>query len=77
MKSDEQHNLIMSVLFDAKDRNSEDAKTVYSNTICTVCHNELRDEDCTLRDAVMKLNYQYYFEESELNRVIDIINNVK
>ena len=69
MKSDDQHNLIMSVLFEAKDRNSEDAKTVYSNTICTVCHNEFRPETCTLKDAVVKLNYQYYFEESELNRL--------
>ena len=72
-----QHDEIMSALFEAKERNSDEAKIAYSNIICEIHHNELRTEKCNLKDAVMKLNYNYYFEENELSRVINLINNIK
>ena len=72
-----QHDTIMSALFEAKERNSDEAKIAYSNIICEVKHNELKTEKCNLKDAVMKLNYNYYFDENELNRVINQINNIK
>ena len=72
-----QHDIIMDALNEAKLRNKEKALFFYRIENGTVNHAEYKQETGTIQECVSKLHYGYFFNEIELNRILNLINEIK
>ena len=72
-----QHDIIMDALNEAKLRNKEKALFFYRIENGTVNHAEYKQETGTIQECVSKLHYGDIFNEIEVQRLFNVINEIK
>jgi hypothetical protein len=75
--SDLQHDTIIAAMKAAKSRNNESAMNIYNNEKVKMFHAETGKCEVSIRESLHHLLLNYEYEAIELERVINILNNIK
>lgn len=75
--SDLQHDSIIEAMKAAKSRNSELAMNIWNNEKVTISHKEFGKCETTVKESMHKLLLNYEYEAIELDRIVNILNNIK
>jgi len=71
-----QHDTIIAAMKAAKLRNNESAMKIYNNEKVVLFHKETGKCEVSVRESMHHLLFNYEYEATELDRVINLLNKI-